>query len=49
MNNLRINRDDALLVVVDCQKKMMPVIHDKDELTDNIVKFIKGAKILDLR
>jgi Amidases related to nicotinamidase len=48
MNNLRINRDDALLVVVDCQKKMMPVIHDKDELTDNIVKFIKGAKILDL-
>lgn len=41
-----INRDDTLLVVIDCQTKLMPAIAHTEELEATVVKLTKGAKVL---
>lgn len=40
-----INRDDCLVVVIDVQEKLMPVISDKDEVIANTVKLVEFSKI----
>ncbi|MBP3384488.1 MAG: hydrolase [Firmicutes bacterium] len=43
-----MNREDTLLVIIDCQTKLMPAIKDNDEIEETVVKLTKGAKVLDL-
>ena len=40
--------DNAVLVVIDVQEKLLPVIYEKDSLTSNIIKLIRGAQVLEI-
>jgi nicotinamidase-related amidase len=40
--------DDSLLVVVDCQERMMPAIYDNVQLAKRIEKLVKGCRILEM-
>lgn len=42
--NEKINRQDAIAVIIDLQEKLIPAMHGKDELTDTLVKMSKGIK-----
>lgn len=44
----RLKREDAVLVVVDVQEKLVPVISGVRGVIDNIVKLVKIAKIINL-
>lgn len=44
----RLQRGDALLLVIDCQEKLMPVIHDAEAITRNIERLVRGCKIIDV-
>ena len=43
-----INREDSLLVVIDAQERLMPVINDKESVTSNIKRLAAFAQIIDL-
>ena len=44
----RLLRSDALLLVIDCQEKLMPVIHEAEAITRNIERLIRGFRIIDV-
>jgi len=43
-----MNVNDSVLVVIDCQTKLMPAIKDTDVLEDTVIKLAKGIKVLDV-
>jgi nicotinamidase-related amidase len=43
-----MKREDTLLVIIDCQTKLMPAIKDNDEIEETVVKLTKGAQVLGL-
>jgi nicotinamidase-related amidase len=43
---LRIN--DSLLLVIDVQEKLFPVMWDKDILLPNLLKMVRGCRVLDV-
>lgn len=43
---MRLDRNDAVLVVIDVQERLMPVIHDRFEVEQNLERLIRGARIL---
>lgn len=43
-----LKREDCVLVVIDAQEKLMPVIHDKEGVTANILRLVKFAEIIGL-
>jgi isochorismate hydrolase len=42
----RLDRNQALLLIIDVQEKLMPVIDGHDDLTRNIERMIRGCRIL---
>ncbi len=42
----RIKREDAVLVVIDFQEKLMPAMHNAMELEDTIIRTVKSFKEL---
>ncbi|MEN6614943.1 MAG: isochorismatase family protein [Syntrophorhabdus sp.] len=45
-NNYRlINRDESILVVIDVQEKLIPVIHDKDDVILNTARLVRFCGI----
>lgn len=42
----RINLDEAILVVVDYQEKLLPAMNNKDEIAEKTAKLIQGCRIL---
>jgi nicotinamidase-related amidase len=42
----RIDRDQTLLLVVDVQEKLLPVIHDGESVERNIERLIRGCDLL---
>ena len=40
--------EDSLLIVVDCQEKMMPAIHGSEKLLERIALLIRGIRILEI-
>ncbi|MBV9492737.1 MAG: hydrolase [Acidobacteria bacterium] len=44
----RLNRADAVLLVIDVQERLMPVIHEHEEVERNVDRLLRGARILDL-
>lgn len=45
---MRLNREDAVLVLVDFQERLMPAMKGNEELEATIVKLVKGCQILDV-
>ncbi len=45
---MRIRREKTLGVVVDVQSRLLPHIHENQRIVKNMVKLIKGLKILDI-
>jgi nicotinamidase-related amidase len=43
---VRLDRNDAVLVVIDVQERLMPVIHEHVEVERNIERLVRGAHIL---
>jgi len=43
-----LTSENTLLLVVDFQERMMPVIHDSDALLERAAKLIKGCKLLEV-
>lgn len=46
MSTLKINKKDAVLVLIDFQERLMPAIKNYEELEKAAVKLAKGCKIL---
>ena len=44
----KLRRTDALLVIIDVQEKLMPVISGHEELTGNLERLVRGCGILDV-
>jgi nicotinamidase-related amidase len=40
--------ESTILIVIDVQEKLLPVIHRKEDLTANIVKLIRGIQVLEI-
>ena len=43
-----MNINDSVLVVIDCQTKLMPAIKDTDVLEQTVVKLARGIKVMDV-
>jgi nicotinamidase-related amidase len=43
-----ITTEDTALVLIDVQEKLVPAMHNKETLLDNLKKMVKGARILGL-
>lgn len=41
-------RGDAVLVIIDVQERLLPVIHDGEKVVKNIVTLLRFARIIDL-
>lgn len=48
LKDLRISREDAVLVVVDYQEKLVPAMEDRDFFVDRASRMAKGANELGL-
>ncbi len=50
--NLKLTRlahsDECVLLIIDMQERLIPVIQDADEVVENTVKLIKFAKIMNI-
>jgi nicotinamidase-related amidase len=44
----RLHRAEAVLIVIDVQEKLMPVIDDHDAVARNIDRLVRGCKVLDV-
>jgi len=43
-----LKTENAVLVVIDVQGKLATLMHNKDDFYKNVVRMIKGAKVLDI-
>lgn len=43
-----LRREDCVLVVIDAQEKLMPVIAEREKITENILRLVKFAGIIGL-
>lgn len=46
--NLRIKRDDSLLVAIDYQEKLMPVMDEVERLRDKVNRLTRGIGVLNI-
>src|ERR1043165_8677368 len=45
---MRLQRHDALLLVIDVQEKLMPAIDRADEVEANVERLVRGCHVLDV-
>jgi nicotinamidase-related amidase len=43
-----LTTENTVLILIDFQERLFPVMHDKEKLLNNVVKLIKGAVALEL-
>lgn len=43
-----LTRDDSLLVIIDMQERLLPVIAEKERIIENVVKLVKFSQIIGL-
>jgi len=48
MNGLNIDRGDSVLVVIDFQEKLLPMIYEKEKLLEKASRLIRGCRTLDV-
>src|ERR1051325_6407894 len=41
----RLNRADCLLLVIDVQERLMPVIHEREEVERNVDRLLRGCRL----
>ena len=46
--NPLLARDDSLLVIIDMQERLLPVIAEKERVVENVVKLVKFSHIIGL-
>jgi len=39
---------NTVLLLIDFQERLFPVMHDKEKLLKNVIKLVKGAKVLEI-
>jgi nicotinamidase-related amidase len=44
----KLHRGEALLLIIDVQERLMPVIHGREEVERNVDRLVRGCRILDL-
>ena len=48
MSVLKVKKEEAVLVAIDFQEKLMPVMKNKQELQEKMVKLVQGCRVLGL-
>ena len=43
-----LTAENTVLLLIDFQEKLFPVMHDKEKLLRNVVKLVKGIKVLEI-
>lgn len=43
-----IMKEDCILIVIDVQDRLMPVIHDKEKIIGNIIRLLKFSEIVNI-
>lgn len=43
-----MKKEDTLLVAIDFQEKLMPVMHEKEVLEETMIKLVKGCRVMDV-
>lgn len=46
MKKLQIEKNDAILVAIDFQEKLLPAMKNADELEETVIKLIQGCRVL---
>jgi nicotinamidase-related amidase len=46
MKTIRIHQEDAVLVLIDFQERLMPAMENNEELAASVIKLIKGSNIM---
>jgi nicotinamidase-related amidase len=44
----RLTAEDTVLVLIDYQERLFPVMHDRDRLLKNVIKLVSGAAVFGL-
>ena len=47
-NSFRLKREDAVLVMIDFQERLMPAMKDHEQLEDSVCKLVSGIRTLDV-
>jgi len=48
VNSFRLKKEDAILVMIDCQERLMPAMKDQEELEESVCKLVNGIRTLDV-
>jgi len=48
MNKLTINKDDAVLVAIDFQVKLMANMHEKEKVEDTVCRLVRGLRLFEI-
>jgi len=43
-----LTSDNTVLLLIDFQERLFPVMHDKEKLLNNVIKLIRGAQVLEI-
>ena len=46
MKTIKIHKEDAVLVLIDFQERLMPAMENNEELAASVIKLIKGCNIM---
>lgn len=48
VNSFRLKREDAILVMIDFQERLMPAMKDYEDLEESVCKLVNGIRTLDV-
>jgi nicotinamidase-related amidase len=48
VNSFRLKREDAILVMIDFQERLMPAMRDHEDLEESVCKLVRGIRTLDV-
>jgi nicotinamidase-related amidase len=43
-----LEKDDSILLVIDMQERLLPVIHDRERIVENVIKLVRFSRLMDL-
>jgi nicotinamidase-related amidase len=48
VNSFRIKREEAILVMIDYQERLMPAMKDQESLEESVIQLVNGIRTLDV-
>lgn len=48
VNSFRLKREDAILVMIDFQERLMPAMKDSEDLEESVCKLVRGIRVLNV-